>query len=201
MHIKAELQLLEYGWFPFGKGEIRADVVGSSRIQPLAWLDRGDLRRVWGYAITANLPLHISQRMAAHATTLLASAGLTARVDMETVTAANAGAALFLAIEYGNGRGGVIAMGQRGKPSETVAEEAVAALLEFHRSDAAVDAHLADQLILPAALASGPSVLAVERVTRHLTTISWLVQQFGIARVDVTVHGRLNLVTITPGGC
>jgi RNA 3'-terminal phosphate cyclase (ATP) len=139
--------------------------------------------------------------MADRAGALLAAAGLAADIALSTGAAVSTGAALFLGAAYGHGRGGVTALGKRGEPAETVAEEAAAGLLAYHRSGAAVDAFLADQLIVPAALADGPSLFAAERMTRHLTTNAWVVQQFGLARVELTaLEGGLGLVKVTPLG-
>ena len=41
-----------------------------------------------------------------------------------------------------------------------------------------VDAHSADQLILPLALAEGPSTYGVAEVTHHLLTNSTVIRQF-----------------------
>jgi RNA 3'-terminal phosphate cyclase (ATP) len=66
-----------------------------------------------------------------------------------------------------------------------VAEAACEELLAYHRSTAALDRYLADQLILPMALAEGVSRVVVERVTSHLLTNVWVVQRFLPVRVSV----------------
>ena len=55
----------------------------------------------------------------------------------------------------------------------------------FWQSDAAIEPHLADQLILPMALAKGESRFTTSQITRHLTTNIWLVQQFLPVRFEV----------------
>jgi RNA 3'-terminal phosphate cyclase (ATP) len=202
MGVEATLESRRPGWFPIGQGEVVADIAGAPRaLRPVDCRERGVLRRVWGRATTTNLPAHVAQRMADRAGALLAAAGLAADIALSTGAAVSTGAALFLGAAYGHGRGGVTALGKRGEPAETVAEEAAAGLLAYHRSGAAVDAFLADQLIVPAALADGPSLFAAERMTRHLTTNAWVVQQFGLARVELTaLEGGLGLVKVTPLG-
>jgi RNA 3'-terminal phosphate cyclase (ATP) len=200
MGVSAELDLTQAGWFPIGKGKMTARIAGGARLlRPIDCRQRGDLVRVWGRALTANLPSHVAQRMMDHAGKLLAANGLTAHISGDCVTSACAGAALFLGAEYAQGRAGITALGERGKPAETVAEEAVDALLACHRSGAAFDAHLADQLIVPAALAAGPSVFTTERVTSHLLTNAWVVEQFGLAQVEaLRQEGGVGLVSVTP---
>jgi RNA 3'-terminal phosphate cyclase len=46
--------------------------------------------------------------------------------------------------------------------------------------------HLADQLILPATLAEGPSRWTACRVTLHLLTNAWVVRQFLDIPIDIT---------------
>jgi RNA 3'-terminal phosphate cyclase (ATP) len=75
------------------------------------------------------------------------------------------------------------AYGRLGKPSEAVADEAVAALREHHASQAAVETHLADQLLLPLSVAIGGSEFTVACRTGHLTTNAWTIGQFGVADV------------------
>jgi len=202
MGVTAELVLLQSGWFPIGNGEIRAEIAGTAHhLRPISYRDRGDLQRVWGHALAANLPAHVVHRMAHHATALLAAAGIAAVVRTSNLHAASTGAAIFLGAEYHRGRAGITVLGARGKSAEAVAEEAVAGLLACHRSGAAVDTWLADQLIVPAALASGPSVLTVARTTRHLTTNAWVVEQFGLARAEIVPHGEASVsVTVMPQG-
>jgi RNA 3'-terminal phosphate cyclase (ATP) len=153
------------------------------------------LLRVRGRAVAANLPSHIPQRMATRAQSLLSSTGVDVRVDPLRVRAACAGAGIFLTAEYEAVRAGFSALGAPGKASEVVAEEAVAALLAHRDSGAALDQHLADQIVLPLALASGASSFTAERVSRHLTTNAWVVEQFELAHVSVAGN-RIDLQSL-----
>ena len=92
---------------------------------------------------------------------------------------------LFLVVECERTSAGFTAHGQRGKPAETVAEEACRQLLEWWGSNAALDRHLADQLVLPTALADGESTFTTCCVTRHLLTNIWVVERFGLAYFEV----------------
>jgi RNA 3'-terminal phosphate cyclase (ATP) len=189
MGLEATLELVEWGWYPVGQGEIRATIVGRGGVlSPLNLIERGSLRRVKGRAVAANLPAHIPQRMTDRAHSLLKGAGLDAHIEPLRVRAACAGAGIFLTAEYEGVRAGFSALGAKGKPSEAVAEEAVVALLAHRDSGQALDQHLADQLVLPMALAGGASSFSAERVSRHLATNNWVIEQFGVAQV--LVRGR-----------
>lgn len=201
--IRASVALDAWGWFPVGKGAIRAEIAGApSRAggrASLELLTPGPLSRVTGRAVAANLPADIARRMADRATVLLAPLATRVDVRVECVQAACPGAGIFLLAEYQHARAGFSALGARGKPSEQVAEEAAEALLRHHASGAAIDRHLADQLLLPLALAAGPSCFTTETATRHLETNAWVIEQFGVARTTVWSTGTGSAqVVVTP---
>jgi RNA 3'-terminal phosphate cyclase (ATP) len=52
-------------------------------------------------------------------------------------------------------------------------------------SGAVVDDHLADQLVLYMALAKGRSSLITDRITKHLATNMWVIEQFLPVRFEV----------------
>jgi RNA 3'-terminal phosphate cyclase (ATP) len=205
--VHATVSMERWGWYPVGKGAIHAAVAGAPpgacRLVPLALGAPGDLLCIGGSAVAANLSPHIAERMADRALSLLAplAAATNASVDVraECVRAACPGAGMFLLAEYRNARAGFSALGARGKPAEQVAEEAVTALQAHHASGAAIDPHLADQLLLPLALASGPSRFTVAEVTRHLETNAWLIDQFGVATTSAEKAAPGNAsVVVTP---
>ncbi|HRI56301.1 MAG TPA: RNA 3'-terminal phosphate cyclase, partial [Anaerolineae bacterium] len=92
---------------------------------------------------------------------------------------AGPGACLFILAEYENGaRAGFTGYGRQGYPAERVADDAVDAFLAFHASDAPVDPHLADQLILPLALLGQAMTFRTSQISQHLLTNIWVVEQF-----------------------
>ena len=54
-----------------------------------------------------------------------------------------------------------------------------------HESGAAVELHLADQLLVPLAIAARPSHFTTARLTAHLATNAWSIEQFGIAKITI----------------
>lgn len=80
------------------------------------------------------------------------------------------------------------ALGEKGKPAEQVADEAVDQLQSFETTGGAIDPYLADQLILPLALADGISRLHTSKISNHLITNSEIVQLFLPAQISI--HGK-----------
>ena len=182
--VLAEASLQTWGWYPVGGGEINLTVRSAGQLLAVAWVDRGELKRVVGLAAVTNLPAHIPQRMADRSRKALSSEGIPCQVEALRARGPAAGAGIFLTAEYDHSAAGFSALGRRGKPAEKVAEEACAALLQHHQSGAAVDPHLADQLVLPLALAAGTSSFTTSQVTQHLMTNLDTVQRF----MDVGAH-------------
>ncbi len=190
MGVQTEIELVRWGFYPAGGGEVRVRIAGrQGPLAPLEMTGRGELRRIWGTAAATNLPAHIPQRMAARAQNLLAEAGLAAQVEPLRLRGAGPGAGISLWAEYARVTAGFTAYGRKGLPAERVAETALEELLIHHRSGAPVDPHLADQLVLPLALADGESRLVTSSVSQHLLTNIWVVRRF--LERDLSITGEL----------
>jgi RNA 3'-terminal phosphate cyclase (ATP) len=196
--LRAKVDLKRWGWYPIGDGEFDLVVQPVRQLANLEWVERGELSRVTGVAAVTNLPAHIPQRMTNRARNILHQAKLASQVKPLRERGPAAGAGIFLTAHYTNGSAGFSALGRRGKPAEKVAEEACNALLQHHQNEAAaaVDPHLADQLVLPLALAAGDSTFTTGRVTQHLLTNIHIVQQFLGIQVRVERRGDGGTINI-----
>lgn len=181
----AELQIVRAGFYPAGRGLIRAAILPARPLSPLRLRERGPLRRLRAISAVANLDLRIGQRQADRATRRLAGRSPGLECEVVRMPSGSAGTMLLLQAEFERCRACFFALGERGKPAERVADEAVDELLAFLETEGAVDPHLADQLVLPLALAPGVSELSTSRVTRHLTTNADIVRRFLPVRIDL----------------
>ena len=221
MGVRAEARLDAWGFYPVGGGRISADVVPLPSIVPhavaqraanssatavrtvpafssLSLIERGPLKTIRGWAVAANLPAHIPQRMANRARNVLAQQGLPVKITPVRERGAGPGAGLFLVAEYEHSLAGFSSLGEKGKPSDQVADEACRDLLAHHAAGAAVDMHLADQLLLPMALTSGRSEFRAGRVTQHLLTNVHVIRQFLPVEIEIVgEEGGPGAVTVT----
>ena len=201
--VRATIELERWGWYPRGGGRVVChveglDVAATARpLLPLHLTERGGLRRITGFSATSNLPAHIARRQRDRAVKLLRSHGFRAEIEIVDAPSPGPGTCVFLLAEFKRAVAGFTGYGRLRKPAEKVAEEAVRAFLAYQRSGGAVDRYLADQLILPLALASGASHLTTDKLTDHLRTNAWLVEQFLPVRVQI---GADRQVRILPGG-
>lgn len=181
--IQVHLMLHEWGWYPKGGGQINAEIM------PLAApsLQAVDLQplpttAVRGLSIATNLPGHIPHRMARRADNLLEAAGYSLKINTKRQKSHSEGAGLFLWAE--NGRVGGTGYGRPGYPAQSVAEDAVQELLATPPDQGLVDPHLADQLLIPMALADGPSHMVVSKWTPHAQTNAAILEEWLNVRID-----------------
>ena len=178
MGLDVEVYMDSYGFIPEGGGMLTIYIKGGARPHGMRLVERGALERIFGTAVGCNLPSHIPQRMANRAINLLGAIDVPVDIRPMLTRSVSTGAGIFLTVEYENGRAGFGMLGRRGMPSEEVAERAVTPLLMFHDSGAAVDERLMDQLVLPLALAQGPSTVSTNAITEHLRTNVEVVRAF-----------------------
>ncbi|PSP77097.1 RNA 3'-terminal phosphate cyclase [Halobacteriales archaeon QS_1_68_20] len=183
----ATVDLHRRGFYPAGGGEATLHLAPSSPTSPKL-TDRGPLSgaRVYSVASEGLADSDVAERQADEASQLLSAADVEVVERTATYVAADsAGTALVVALECERSVAGFDALGEPGKPAEDVAADAVEAALSFRDAAGAVDAHLADQVLVPLALAGGE--VAVPRVTDHVESSLDLLDAFGY---DVAVEAR-----------
>jgi len=179
------LSLDRCGFYPAGGGAFSARVTPAPRLAPL------DLSRAPGpyegcraTALLARLPRHVGRR---ELKVVERAAALSpARGELREVASSGPGNALLIELV----RGGctcelVSGFGERGVRAETVARRAVAAARRFLAADVPVGEHLADQLIIPLALAGGGSLRTLP-LTEHTRTNIAVVEKLLPVRFRVT---------------
>jgi RNA 3'-terminal phosphate cyclase (ATP) len=142
------------GFYPAGGGCIEVEIGPAGTFAPLILEERGARISQMAEVVNANLPVVIAERELAAVGGLMGWPAeqlfIRARPD-----AAGPGNCVLLTMSYEHVCEVVTAFGRIGATSEAVAGEAVNEARDYLATDAAVGCHLADQLILPMALAAG----------------------------------------------
>lgn len=175
MGADVSLELSRAGFYPKGGGSIKATIHGGHELSPLELLDRGDVD-IQCRALLANLPAHIAGRE--HAV-LCRRLHLDAR-DGKTVMlrkVAGAGNAVVVTVQGHSVTETITAIGSKGKPAEVVANEAADEALTYLSANVPVGPHLADQLLIPLALAGGGRFHTM-MPTQHTRTNADILQLF-----------------------
>jgi RNA 3'-terminal phosphate cyclase (ATP) len=198
---KVSLELAAAGFYPEGGGEFSARIEPAHPMPPLELLHRGTLREVEVVSMVAGLRFEIAERQAARALKALRDLGVSAEAERVPVPARGSkGSHVLIVGSFERTRAGYGAVSGRERSPEETADLAVEGFRAHLSGAGAVDPHLADQLLVPAALAAGgivpapPGVAPVTRytvtaVTQHLLTNAEVIRRF--LDVDIAVHGAL----------
>lgn len=165
----AQLVVSRRGYYPKGGGRLHAHLVGAVvPPAPLVLLAPGGLTGIGGLSHAARMLAArcVAERQAEAARGALAPLGVPVEIAVEYGEAYSPGSGITLWTIAATGPSlGASALGARGKRAEDVGREAARALQTEIASGAAVDRHLADQLI-PFLAVSGGS-LRTSEVTAH----------------------------------
>ncbi len=191
MGVNMEIELLRHGFYPAGGGEVKARVSplpAAEPLSPLALATRGELSATRAIGVVAGLPAEIAKREMARAASQLGPLDEELRVRPPREGPGNV---LMVELVYSNVTEIFSVCGEKGLQAEAVADKAAKEARLFRDSRAAVGEHLADQLLLPLALA-GRGEFTTLVVSSHLTTNREVIERFLPLRF---VFGENNGVT------
>lgn len=181
------LEMIRPGFYPRGGGEIVCKIDPVSQLVGLRAEARGPVR-ISGFSAVAGLTSDIARRQARQAERRLKAADQEISVREENWVG-GPGTVLGLVAHTAPVDVLFFGLGERRKPAERVADEAVDQLLAYLDSPtAAVDPHSADQILLPLVFAPGPSCFTVSEITDHLTTNLDVIRRF-LDR-DIHIEGK-----------
>jgi len=175
MGAKVSLELNRYGFYPAGGGEFTAHIQPAA-LKLLHLEQRGERLNAYAEALIAALPVHIAQRE-------LKVVGKRMGWDDAQLLLRGLsndqgpGNALLVTLAHESVTEVFVGFGEKGVSAETVAERTVDAVRRYLLSGAAVGPYLADQLLLPLALAGGGS-FTTSALSQHAITNAEVIQRF-----------------------
>lgn len=181
--VDLSLSLDRAGFYPAGGGQVQF-AASSSSLTALELTERGRLERI---AVHSTASDSLADADVAGRQADAAREALDRPVEMVTarsVPSDSPGSAVLVRAEYEHTVAGFTALGERGKPAEAVATDAIEEFEAFNDGAGAVDPYMADQLMLPLALAGGR--VRLPQVTDHVRTNLTVVRTFGF---DLALDG------------
>ena len=173
---KVKPQLQRYGFYPAGGGRLVVEITPSDVLKPIKLEDRGEITRQRATALVANLTYHIARRELDTVGKLLNWDAELLRCE-DTKNSVSPGNVVTIELSSSAVTEIFTAFGKLGVSAEEVAKDAAEQARRYLHSSAAVGEHLADQLLLPLALAGGGSFSAVS-LNMHARTNMKVIEQF-----------------------
>ena len=194
--VKATLE--RPGFYPAGGGRMRVRVTPARKLVPLHLLERGAVVGCTARATVARLPRSIAERELAVVKEKLAWGDDCLNVG-ETPDSSGPGNVLVLTVASEQVTEVFTGFGEFGVSAETVAGRTVKEVREYLASGVPVGRHLADQLLLPLALA-GSGAFCTLSPTAHTTTNIEVLRLFLDLDVKVEQQDEQRWVVSMDGG-
>lgn len=188
-------RLTRHGFYPRGGGRIEVDIRPAT-LSPIECMDRGALQSVSASALVAALAFDIAEREIRTARKLLPDWPDNAFSVRELPEEQGPGNVLLLEAVFEHATEIVTGFGKLGVTAESLAKTAAQRMAGILATDAFAGPYLADQLLLPFALAGGGSFTTV-KLSQHSLTAANVIEEFTGRRCAFEVReGASNLVTI-----
>ncbi|MBU4501547.1 MAG: RNA 3'-terminal phosphate cyclase [Nanoarchaeota archaeon] len=178
MGYKVEMNVEREGFYPVGGAKVKVHSY-KAELKPIELIDKGDIVSVEGRSIASEhlKKAEVAERQAKAAKKIIFDKlKVDAKIKKEYVKSDCPGSGIQLWIKTKNTVIGANALGEKGKRSEQVGEEAAENLVEGYNRGC-VDRHTADQLIPYMALAGRGKILASE-ISGHVKTNAYITEQF-----------------------
>ncbi|HBF51156.1 MAG TPA: RNA 3'-terminal phosphate cyclase [Massilia sp.] len=190
------IDLLRYGFYPAGGGVVTASVRPCARLAPIACIERGAFVDGYAEAFFAGISASVGSRELAQVGTALGWEK--SQLRLRGLPAEQGpGNALLLTLAYEQHTEVFAAFGARGVSAEAVADGVLAEAQAYIASGAAVGEHLADQLMLPLALAGGGR-FTLSTVSGHAATNAAVIERFLPVSVRFERDGQRSTCVVAP---
>jgi len=187
--LNLEIKLDKAGYYPRGGGKIIGIINPTEKISGIDLLERGRLNQIRGISAVSNLPRKIAERQRNRVIKRLGCQYPLNDIRIANVPSDFKGTFLMLIAEFEFSQACFVGLGAPGKPSESVADEAIDPLVDLLLTDGVVDPFMGDQLLLPLAFAKSPSSFRTSQVTQHLLTNSAIIKEF--LDIDIVIDGDI----------
>jgi RNA 3'-phosphate cyclase len=183
--IKVELEMIRPGFYPRGGGEIRSIIHPCAQVNGLTLTNNVEMTTAGGFSAFSGLPESVGRKQARRMSVRLKSEGIESHIPIEEWQAANPGTVAAIIFRQAPVPTLFFGLGERGKPAESVADDAAEEAIAFRNANCPVDPHSADQLLLPLIFSSNASAYRTSEITRHLTTNIETVRKFVDRAIEI----------------
>jgi RNA 3'-terminal phosphate cyclase (ATP) len=164
------------GFYPIGGGRIKVKIKPSRELRQINYLERGAIKKVSAKAMVSKLPRNIAERELKVVKRRLSIDSKNLHIE-EISNPRGPGNALIIEIESDCLTELFTGFGEKGVAAEKVAENVVKEAKGYIQAGMPVGQYLADQLLIPAALAGGGKFRTMF-LTEHALTNMEVIKRF-----------------------
>lgn len=174
-----EINILKRGYYPEGGANVKVKIYPSI-LEPLNLIERGNFKKILIVSGASNYlkDKKIAERQAAGAKEIFGKLKLPVEEKIKYYDTSCPGSQINLIAKFENTIIGTDNLKKLGEKAEDVGKEAALVLLKEQKSNACLDKHLADQVLLYLALAKGSSKITISEITSHCKTNIWIIKKF-----------------------
>ena len=193
MGADTQIELQRYGFVPAGGGEVLA-TVQPARLRPIELLQRGERQAGFAESVVAGVHVNVAQRELERVADGMGWSGKQLRI-VGLPADQGPGNVLLLTLEHEHVTEVFSSFGEKSLLAESVAKRLLNEVRAYLKTDAAVGEHLADQLLLPMALAGG-GAFSCSKVSQHALTNADVIARFLPVRINFEKHGLSHLCSV-----
>jgi RNA 3'-terminal phosphate cyclase (ATP) len=196
MGARIDIRLERFGFYPAGGGVVQARVEPCAALRPRTWMTRGERRAAYAEAFVAGVPVRVAQRE-------LECVGRVMNWGEDQLRVCGLpadqgpGNALMLTLDYEHATEVFTAFGEKSVTSEQVAGQVVQRARQYLMSRAAFAEYLADQMMLPLALAGGGG-FTMDEVSMHARTNAQVIETFLSVRFTFNKWDDVDSCVVAP---
>lgn len=192
MGVSVTAELIRPGFYPAGGGKFKINIQPTKKLIGFELNQRGEILARRARALVASLPVDIAKRELS----LIGQRMSWDKSFLYTEIIDNSrgpGNVVFIEIESENLTEVFAAFGERGLRAEAVADLAVKEVRHYLAANVPVGEYLADQLLIPLALA-GQGAFTTFGLSLHTTTNIEVIKKFLNISINTTQLGKSNML-------
>jgi RNA 3'-terminal phosphate cyclase (ATP) len=197
MGVKAQVHVDRPGFMQAGGGILRAEILPLKKWKKIHLNERGGFQGAYGQVLHAHLDKQIALREVSAAVGVLGWEADTIGIT-SAASSIGPGSIVMLVANYENITELTSAVAEMGRSAEAVGSSAAKQLKNYMANEAPVGVHLADQLLLPMALAGGGSFTTFA-LSKHTLSHMELIPQFVPVKFEITeMSGGVKTISVAP---
>jgi RNA 3'-terminal phosphate cyclase (ATP) len=196
MGASVALEVERVGFYPAGGGVLLARIAPCAALAPLVLLQRGERLAAYAESLIAGVPVDVAQRELAAFGAGMGWSDENLRI-VQLPANQGPGNVLLVTLEHEHVTAVFAGFGEKSVPAESVARTLLGRVRRYLASGASADEFLADQLMVPLALAGG-GTFTLDKLSQHALTNATIIERFLPVKFDFARSETCVTCTVLP---